>query len=88
MTVVHVCERKLPTTSLNDKYKPLKEIEEGQSFIATSKNYRVAKNTVSHWLKNKSKLFKGIEEKNVSKRLKIIKTATYEEVDSVKEWKT
>ena len=88
MTVVHVSERKLSTTSLNDKYKPWKEIEGGQNIIATSKQYPVAKNTVSYWLKNKSKIFEEDEENNVSKKLKIIKTATYEEVDSVKEWKT
>ena len=88
MTVVHVSERKLSTTSLNDKYKPWKEIKGGPNIIATSKKYRVAKNTISYWLKNKRKIFEGIEENNVSKKLKIIKTASYEEVGSVKEWKT
>lgn len=63
-------------------------MKEGQSFIATSKKYRVAKNAVSYWLKNKSKIFEPVEENNVSKKLKLIKTATYKEVYSVKEWKT
>ena len=29
--------------------------------------------TVSYWLKNKSKIFEGVEENNLSKKLKIIK---------------
>ena len=43
-------KRRLSSKSLIDKYKALKEIEEGQSYIATSIKYGVAKNTISHWI--------------------------------------
>ena len=84
MTVVHVSKRKFPSTSLNDKYESLKKIERGQSFIVKSKKSHLAKTTVSYWLKNKSKLFQAVEENNLSKKLKIIKIATDDNMDSVK----
>ena len=62
MASVRSLKRHLSSTSLIDKYKALKEIEEGQSCIATSRKYGVAKNTISHWI------FKAVEENNVSKK--------------------
>ena len=69
-------KRRLATVTLVDKYKALKEITEGQSCIATAKKY-----TVSHWLKKKTEIFEAVERNNVSKKRKIMKTATYEELD-------
>ena len=53
MASVRSLKRRLSSTSLIDKYKALKEIEEGQSCIATSRKYGVAENTISHWIKQK-----------------------------------
>ena len=75
-------KRRLSSTSLIDKYKALKEIEEGQSCIATSIKYGVAKNTISHWIKQKQKIFEAVEENNVSKKRKRVKPPTYEELDN------
>ena len=75
-------KRRLNSTSLIDKYKALKEIEEGQSCIATSRKYGVAKNTISHWIKQKQKIFEAVEENNVSKKRKQVKPARYEELDN------
>ena len=61
-------KRRLSSTSLIDKCKALKEIEEDQSSIATSKKYGVAKNTISHWTKQKQKIFEAVAENNVSKK--------------------
>ena len=82
MASVRSLKRRLSSTSLIDKYKALKEIEEGQSCIATSRKYGVAKNTISHWIKQKQKIFETVEENNVSKKRKRVKPATYEELDN------
>lgn len=82
MASVRSLKRRLSSTSLIDKYKALKEIEEGQSCIATSRKYGVAKNTISHWIKQKQKIFEAVEENNVSKKRKRVKPATYEELDN------
>ena len=81
MASVRSLKRRLSSTSLIDKYKALKEIEEGQSCIATSRKYGVAKNTISHWIK-KQKIFEAVKENNVLKKMKRVKPATYEELDN------
>ena len=82
MASVRSLKRRLSSASLIDKYKALKEIEEGQSCIATSRKYGVAKNTISHWIKQKQKIFEAVEENNVSKKRKWVKPTTYEELDN------
>ena len=52
MASVQAAKRKLQSKSLVEKYQALKEIEEGYSCISITKKYGVAKNTISHWLKN------------------------------------
>ena len=82
MASVRSLKRRLSSTSLIDKYKALKEIGGGQSCIATSRKYGVVKNTISHWIKQKQKIFEVVEENNVSKKRKRVKPATYEELDN------
>ena len=62
MASVRSLKRRLSSTSLIDKYKALEEIEEGQSCIATSRKYGVPENTISHWIKQKQKIFEAVEE--------------------------
>ena len=82
MAAVQAPKRRLATVTLVDKYKALKEIDGGQSCVATAKKHGVAKNKVSHWLKKKTETFEAVEISNVSKKRKRIKTPTYEESDS------
>ena len=82
MAAVQSSKRRLTCLTLVNKYNALKEIDAGQSCIATAKKYGVAKNTVSHWLKKKAEIFEIVERKNASKKRKRMKTATYEELDS------
>ena len=58
MASVRSLIRRLSSTSLIDKYKALKEIEEGQSCIATSRKHGVAENTISHWIKQNKRFLK------------------------------
>ena len=75
MASVRSLKRGLSSTSLIDKYKALKEIEEGQSCIATSRKYGVAKNTISHRIRQKQKIFEAAEENNVSKKKEAVETS-------------
>ena len=60
MEVVQTLRRMLATITLVNKYKIFKEIDGGQSCIATAKKYDMAKNTVSHWLKKIAEIFKAV----------------------------
>ena len=48
MTAVQIFKLRFATVTLVNKYKVLKEIDGGQSCIATAKKYGVAKKTRSH----------------------------------------
>ena len=48
MAAVQTFKRRLAAVILVNKYKALKEIDEGQNCIATAKKYGVAKSTVLH----------------------------------------
>ena len=67
---VQISKRRLITVTPVHKYKTLKEIDGGQSCIATVKKYGVAKNTVSHWLLKKAEIFEAVGANNVSKKRK------------------
>ena len=62
--------------TLVNKHKASKEFSGCHSCIATAKKYGVAKNTISNWLKKKAEIFETVEEKNVSKKRKRMKTTT------------
>ena len=64
-------------------YRASKDINRVQSCIATAKKYRVTKNTVSHRLKKKAEIFDTVKGNNASIKRKRVKTATYEQLDSV-----
>ena len=78
MAAVQSSKRRLTCVTLVNKYKPLKEIDAGQTCISTTKKYGVAKNTVSHWVKKKNEIFKAVEGNNASKKRKRMN----EELDS------
>ena len=54
-------KRKLKNTKILQKCKIIKEIEKGMTNKEASEKFGVPKNTISTWMKNKEKLFKGLE---------------------------
>ena len=72
MAPVQSSKRRLACLIIVNKYKTLKEIDAGQSCIATAKKYGVAKNTVSHWVKKKAEVFEAVEGNNASKKRKVV----------------
>ena len=82
MAAVQSSKRRLACLTIVNKYMALKEVDAGQSCIATSKKYGVAKNTVSLWVKKKAEIIEAVGGKNASKKRKRMQTVTYEELDS------
>ena len=54
-------KRKLNCKSIAEKYKILKEVEQGTSCGATVRKYRIAKQSLFNWIKEKSKIFAAVE---------------------------
>ena len=65
----HAVKRKLAVKTLAEKYQVLRDLENGISNKNVAEKYRLPKNTVSVWLKNKEKLFTALE-KSSNKRKK------------------
>ena len=51
---------KVSTKSLHEKYKTLKEIQNGLSKKEAASKYNVALNTISTWLNNKEKIINAV----------------------------
>ena len=66
MSKVACCKRKLKTKTITEKYKVLKDVEKGQSSASISKKYGVPKQTLSGWLKEKTKIYSEVEKNNTS----------------------
>ena len=56
-TIASKC--KLNTKSIKDKYKALKELEDGKTKLQVAARYGIPKSTLSTWLKNKHKIFEA-----------------------------
>eukprot|EP00795_Rhopilema_esculentum_P016356 gene16356-7750_t len=54
MAAVQSSKRRFACLSIVNKFKALKDIDAGQSCIATAKKFGVAKNTVSLWVKEEA----------------------------------
>ena len=62
-----VCrKRKLNTKTVLEKYKMLKEIEKGATAAAVARKYDIAKQTLSNWTKDKSKIYATVGANNSS----------------------
>ena len=61
MAAVQSSKRRLAYLTLVNKDGTLKEIDAGQSCIATAKKYGVAKSTDSRCLEKKTELFEAVE---------------------------
>ena len=73
-------KRKVSTKSLHEKYKALKEIENGLSKKEAASKYKVALNTISTWLKNKEKIINAIT-KGKNLKTKNLKGGSYDKLD-------
>ena len=70
MAAVQSLKRRLACLAIVNKYKALKEIDAGQSCIASATKHGVGKNTVSHWVKRKLKYLKQLKETMILEREK------------------
>ena len=73
-------KRKVSTKSLHEKYKALKEIENGLSKKEAASKYNVALNTISTWLKNKEKIINAITQ-GKNPKTKNLKGGSYDKLD-------
>ena len=71
-------KRKLKNTKLIQKCQIIREIEKGMTKMEASEKFGVPKNTISTWMKNKNKLFEGLEQS--SSDAKKMRGCDYEQV--------
>ena len=72
-------KRKLKNTKLIQKCQIIRQIEKGMTNKEASEKFGVPKNTMSTWVKNKDKLFEGLEQS--SSDAKKMRRCDYEQVD-------
>ena len=72
-------KRKLENTKLIQKCQIIRQIEKGMTNKEASETFGVPKNTISTWMKNKDKLFEGLEQS--SSDAKKMRRCDYEQVD-------
>ena len=72
-------KRKLKNTKLIQKCQIIRQIEKGMTNKEASEKFGVPKNTISTWMKNKDKLFEGLEQS--SSDAKKMRRCDYEQVD-------
>ena len=72
-------KRKLKNTKLIQKCQIIRQIEKGMTNKEASEKFGVPKNTIFTWMKNKDKLFEGLEQR--SSHAKKMRGCDYEQVD-------
>ena len=72
-------KRELKNTKLIQKCQIIRQIEKGMTNKEASEKFGVPKNTISTWMKNKDKLFEGLEQS--SSDAKKMRRCDYEQVD-------
>ena len=72
-------KRKLKNTKLIQKCQIIRQIEKGMTNKEASEKFSVPKNTISTWMKNKDKLFEGLQQS--SSDAKKMRRCDYEQVD-------
>ena len=72
-------KRKLKNTKLIQKCQIIRQIEKGMTNNEASEKFGVPKKTISMWMKNKDKLFEGLEQS--SSDGKKMRRCDYEQVD-------
>ena len=72
-------KRKLKNTKLIQKCQIIRQIEKGITNKEASEKFGIPKNTISTWMKNKDKLFEGLEQS--SSDAKKMRRCDYEQVE-------
>ena len=72
-------KQKLSVKSLGEKCQALRDLEKGLCNKDVAEKYGVPRNTISTWVKDKSKYFAALEQ-SPNKR-KILRSSDYERVD-------
>ena len=72
-------KRKFKNTKLIQKCQIIRQIEKGMTNKEASEKFGVPKNTISTWMKNKNKLFEGLEQS--SSDAKKMRRCDYEQAD-------
>ena len=81
MSKVAGCKRKLKIRTITKRYKILKEVEKGESSASISKKYGVPKQTLSEWLKEKTKIYSGVEKNKTSAKRVRMRLSLHEDLD-------
>ncbi|XP_065674129.1 tigger transposable element-derived protein 4-like [Hydra vulgaris] len=74
-------KRKLTNKSIIEKCKALKDLETGMSNKEVAKKYGVPKNTLSTWIKNKTKLLTSLEKNGTNSKRKKLRSGYFKNVD-------
>ena len=74
-------KRKLKTRIDHKKYKILKEIDRESSCASAAKNYKIPKQSLSHWLKDKQKIYATVESNSSTTKRQRGCQSPYEFVD-------
>ncbi|XP_065674039.1 tigger transposable element-derived protein 4-like [Hydra vulgaris] len=74
-------KRKLTNKSIIEKCKALKDLETGMSNKEVAKKYGVPKNTLSTWIKNKTKLLTSLEKNGTKSKRKKLRSGYFKNVD-------
>ena len=83
MSKVAGCKRKLKARTITEKYKTLKEVDKGESSASISKKYDIAKQTLSGWLKEKTKIYSEVEKNQISVKRVRMRVSPFEDLDKV-----
>ena len=81
MSKVAGCKRKLKTRTITEKYEILKEVEKGESSTSISKKHGVPKQTLSGWLKEKTKIYSEVEKTKTSVKGDRMRLSLHEDLD-------
>ena len=81
MSKVAGWKRKLKTITITEKCKILKEIEKGESSASISKKYGVPKQTLSGWLKEKTKIYSEVKKSKTSKKRVRMQLSTHDDLN-------
>ncbi|XP_065647138.1 tigger transposable element-derived protein 4-like [Hydra vulgaris] len=74
-------KRKLTNKSIIEKCKALKDLETGMSNKEVAKKYGVPRNTLSTWIKNKTKLLTSLEKNGTKSKRKKLRSGNFKNVD-------
>ena len=74
-------KRKLHTRTVTEKYKILKEIDKGETCAAISRKHGIPKQTLSGWIKEKSKIYDEVDKYRTTEKRQRMRSAASEDLD-------